>query len=183
MRQRLRPAYTPEELAEIYARPHDHTRWQDHLIRVAVTSAIAQYFVDEWETVADLSCGDAEIARSLGTASPVLGDLAPGYKYCGPIEQTIDEIPPVDVFICSETMEHLDDPDAVLVKIRQKAKQLVLSTPVDAWNEPNPEHYWAWSREDVEGMLKSAGWRPVLYNALDLRDMYSPYCFGIWVCT
>lgn len=182
MRQRLRPAHTPEELAEIYASPHQHTRWHDHRVRVSVTAAIARG-VKDVTSVADLSCGDGAIARAVNAETTILGDFASGYEYCGPVEETIDRIPAVDLYICSETLEHLDDPDMVLRKIRAKAKNLVLSTPVDAWNEVNREHYWAWSCEDVESMLTAAGWTPGVRNVLDMRRAWSPYCFGIWVCT
>ena len=182
MRMRLRPAYQPDELARIYPQPHDHTRWVDHLIRVDVTVALARGHVDQPATAADLSCGDAAIVKGLNPRRAYLGDYAPGYEIHGPIEETVTEIPRVDVYVCSETIARLANPKKVLKQIRGKAAALVLSTPVDNWNDPNPEHYWAWSRDDVEEMLTAAGWRVEIFNALDLRPLTGAYCFGIWCC-
>ncbi|WP_435601343.1 hypothetical protein [Streptomyces sp. C10-9-1] len=180
-RQRLRPAHTPEQLAEIYPRPHDHTRWRDHHVRVAATIALARG-IEQVASVADLSCGDGTIARAVGADTTILGDYAPGYEHHGPIEQTIHRITPVDLYVCSETIEHLDDPDLALRLIRDKARHLLLTTPVDNWGDTNIEHYWAWSRADVEAMLTAAGWTVQVTNILDMRGAWSPYCFGMWVC-
>lgn len=184
MRVRLREAYGPEKLAEIYAAPHRHAKWPDHQIRVAVTIQLAHSLVGNVPSAADLSCGDAAIVEALGITQTHLGDYAEGYEHRGPIEQTIEQIPHVDLFVCSETVEHLDDPDLVLKKIRTKTDALVLSTPVGAWNDAdrNPEHYHAWDREAVEEMLTAAGFRVVLYNELDLRPGGGEYSFGIWGC-
>lgn len=181
-RQRLRPAHTAEQLAAIYPQPHDHTRWRDHHVRVDATIALARG-IENVHSIADLSCGDAAIAKAVAAEVTILGDYAPGYDIQGPIEQTIINIPQVDLYICSESIEHLDDPDTVLKFIRSKARQLVLTTPVDNWGDANVEHYWAWSRADVEQMLTAAGWRIEVYNMLDMRlGPWSPYCFGMWVC-
>ena len=32
----LRPFYSAEELSGIYTQPYNHTRWEDHIIRVSV---------------------------------------------------------------------------------------------------------------------------------------------------
>jgi hypothetical protein len=182
-RQRIRPAHTPEELARIYATPHDHRRWRDHHLRVAMTIEVARWLAEDnaVRSAADLSCGNGAILSALPAASRHFGDFAPGYDLTGPIEDTIEQIPDVDLYVCSETLEHLDDPDKVLKAIRAKTRTLVLSTPVDAWDDTNPEHYWAWSRADVEEMLAAAGFEPVVYSALDFRAL-GPYYyqFGIW---
>lgn len=179
-RERLRPAYSAAELATLYRVPHDADRWRDHRVRVGVTTAIARGFEDVG-SVADLSCGNAEIARSLDAEVTILGDVAPGYGLMGPIEETLLVLPNVDLFICSETLEHLDDPEHVLRRIRQVTRYLVVSTPVDAWSDHgNPEHYWAWDREAVEAMFRAAEFDLVVYNALDMRPGWSPYCFGVW---
>lgn len=181
-RTRLRPAYTPEQLAELYAAPHDHTRWDDHRLRVAVTIETCRWVAarSDVRTVADLSCGDAAIARALHADRVILGDYAPGYDHTGPLEATIEEIDPVDLYVCSETLEHLDDPDTVLKQIRAKTRHLVLSTPVDAGQDANPEHYWSWDRQGVEAMLTAAGFTVDVYTALDLRPGGYYYSFGIW---
>jgi len=183
-RRRLRPAYSPDDLARMYAHPHDHTRWPDHRLRVAVTIAACQWVVGraDIQRAADLSCGDAAILRALDVPETILGDYAPGYAYTGPIEETIEQIDPVDLFVCSETLEHLDDPDTVLRKIRQKTTYLVLSTPVDALHDVNPEHYWAWTRQGVEDMLADAQFRVEAYTPADPRPADFYYLFGIWVC-
>jgi len=182
-RVRLRPAYTADELAKIYATPHDHTQWQDHLARVVMT---AQFVRTAAGTIrgdaADLSCGDGAILKSVDVeGGRLFGDYAPGHEYVGPIEETIDQIPGVDLFVCTETLEHLDDPDLVLKQIRGKARFLALSTPIGAWGDTNPEHYWVFSRAGVEDMLNAAGFSPHAFMELDYRPAGGDYTYGVWV--
>lgn len=182
-RIRLRPVYSEDALKALYARPHNHRRWRDHHIRVSVTTEMAHWLAaGPLDSAADLSCGDGAIVSALDvTGQTFLGDFAPGYPLTGHLEETLPQIPRVSMYICSETLEHLDDPDRMLKMIREKADLLVLSTPVDCWKDVNPEHYWAWSREAVEQMMQEAGWTPDVYMELDLR-MNGPYAFGIWGC-
>lgn len=185
MRVRLREMPTAEELAQLYAVPHDHRRWDDHRIRVDVTSALAHHITKKQAVVADLSCGDGTLAQRLAVthdAQIILGDYAPGYELTGPIEQTVEQIPDVDVFICSETIEHLDDPDAVLRQIRRKTKCLLLSTPDGETDTSNPEHVWGWDAEAVEKMLRDAGFSPVVHTTVDLRPGGDRYAYQIWMC-
>ncbi len=193
--ERLRPLPSPERLAELYAVPHDHRLYgRGHGERVEATIALAEGNLPEIErlSVADLSCGNGAIALALATNDDVhLGDVAalpaelPGTKYRGPIEETIHLIPDVDVgvFVCSETIEHLDDPGKVLALARSKADNLVLSTPLECWDDDNPEHLWAWDREGVEGLLKRTGWLPWAFVSVDSRTYGEPYLYGIWVAS
>jgi hypothetical protein len=197
VRSRLRPAYSPEELARLYAVPHRHDLWPDHVLRVNATTALGRELLGMLSTppaaIADLSCGDGTIARSLFQAvidsgaeegTLFLGDLAPGYVICGPIEETIRELPHADVFICTETLEHLDDPDAVLAMIRARAGALILSTPDSEPPGINAEHYWTWGTEDVRAMLVTAGWEPVLNrNVTWLDESNWRWAYQIWGCT
>jgi hypothetical protein len=178
VRVRLRPAYSPEELAELYAVPHDHTRWQDHLLRVDMTVQVTR-FMYKGGRVADLSCGSAAIPLAV-TPDPILGDIAPGYQYHGPIEQTIDSLQNVQLFICCETLEHLDDPDMVLRKIRAKTDTLVLSTPLGEFTDHNPEHYWGWDGMSLQWMVQDAGFTPVVQTALRFPEIN--VMFAIWGC-
>jgi hypothetical protein len=176
-------------LDQIYAQPHDSSKWLEHRVRVQVTAAFTDTFFEEvrgtTSSAADLSCGDGTLIRSLlKVHTRYMGDYAPGYEFCGPIEETIHKIPDVDLFLCTETLEHLDDPLIVLKWIRTKSYRLVLSTPIDAWDDVrNPEHYWAWDREYVEYLLQEAGYHVSAFMALDFRPI-SPvcYCFGVWGC-
>jgi hypothetical protein len=178
---RLRPKYTDEELAQVYQTPHSHTRWKDHRIRVNTTIATAKWFEDA-NSVADLSCGDAAIVNALDIETKFLGDYAPGYEYTGPLEETIEKIPDVDLYICSETIEHLDDPLAGLRQIRAKTKYLVLSTPNGEDNDDNPEHYWGWDDDGVRSMLLTAGFNPVVYQELNFTQPQYCYNYQIWGC-
>jgi hypothetical protein len=187
MRKRLRPMPDKATLDQLYSKPHDHTLWDDHRIRVDVTGALAHHLTPDKGVVADLSCGDAMIARRLSQshgARLILGDYAPGYEYTGPIEETIGKLADreADLFICSETIEHLDDPDAVLAAIRRKTGRLLLSTPDGEDDDHNPEHVWGWDAEAVEAMLGVAGFEPIVHTTVDLRHGGGEYAFQIWAC-
>lgn len=185
MRKRLRPMPTPRQLAELYAKPHDHSRWDDHIVRVDVSVAMACGLFGHGISVTDLSCGDGAIGTALArtnNARLTLGDFAPGWPITGPIEQTIEQIERTDLFVCSETIEHLDDPDAVLKRIRSKASMLLLSTPDGETGDDNIEHVWGWDSEAVGAMLKEAGWSPMIHTTLDLRPAGCAYAFQIWLC-
>lgn len=180
MRRQLRPFYTPEELKRVYAQPHDHTRWRDHEVRVMSTLAMT----DLWavDSVADLSCGNGWIIDRVRFARKKFkGDFAPGYELTGPIEETIHKIPNVDLYICSETIEHLEDPDEVLRLIREKTSHLVLSTPIGESDDGNPEHYWGWDEDDVHDMIKDAGFAVDAHTTL--RLCHYTYDFQIWACS
>lgn len=187
---RLREKHNESQLRRIYHTPHNHKRWPDHLLRVQVTAQVARWMAEGSYgeapvlRAADLSCGDGAILDAVDVVHKYYGDFAEGYTFTGPLERTLDELPAVGLYICAETLEHLDDPEAVLAQIRGVSERLVLSTPVDAWNDTNVEHYWAWSRDDVEVMLRSAGFRIRVYSSADFRMSYrSGYKFGIWGCT
>lgn len=184
MRLRLRAAPNDFEMMLLYPRPHVHTRWADHIIRVDETTRMAAMMLPHGGWVADLSCGDAAIARSLAEmhdAKLMLGDFARGYAHQGRIEETALNIPPdsVDLWILSETLEHLNDPELVLRLIRERARALVLSTPVDADGDTNAEHLWSWSSDDVAEMLEATGWTVQLHKVLE-HPAGGIYSFGLW---
>jgi len=183
--KRLRPLPSPDELAAMYPAPHDHRIYgRGHHERVEATIALAVENLTEAErgVVGDLSCGNGEIARRIATSPAVhLGDFAPGYEFHGPLEETLAQLDIVDVYVCSETIEHLDDPFGVLLAIREKAEFLLLSTPIGCWHDANGEHLWAWDREGVEQLLTSAGWALMAFDNVDSTEYGEPYNYGIWV--
>ena len=133
-------------------------------------------------SVADLSCGDAIIARNIEAKNYYLGDFAPGYEFQGAIDDTIDQIPNVDLFICSETIEHLDNPEATLRKIRAKTKWLIVTTPDGEKDNGNPQHYWGWDAEGVRELLEGAGFTPVIFNSLQFANPNLIYNYQFWGC-
>jgi hypothetical protein len=180
MIRRLRPAYPTSTLAQMYAQPHDASRFVDHQFRIADTIAAC---AGPWGSAADLSCGDGSILRAVDAQVKHFGDMAPGYAFRGPLESTLAFLSLVDLYICTETLEHLDDPGNALGLMRGKALHMVLSTPVEAWEDANPEHYWAWDRDGVEELLSQAGWRVDEYSTSDHRAAGFQYCYGIWLCS
>ena len=182
MIRQLRPFYTPEELSRVYSEPYDSTKWPDHVLRVQYTAKLLREM--DPESVADLSCGDGEIVRQSGVTCPVtLGDYNGDYFYKGPIEETIEQISPVDVFVLSETLEHVERPGHLLEAIFRKCGRLLLSTPCGEDNDINPQHYWGWDVDGVSELLTWAGWSPKdcheeLWQAFP--GGYNYYTFQIW---
>jgi hypothetical protein len=181
-RLQLRDLPDPGSLSRV---PYDHARWPEHVARVAHTAAILAAMVPA--SVADLSCGDGAVVTAAGlAASAILGDVAAGWPWCGLIEDTVTRIPAVDVFVCSETLEHVADPDWLLAAIRGKAARLLLSTPAGEGYRGNPEHVWSWDVADLEAMLTAAGWeqREVeLYTPPPASGSAAYYTYQIWVCS
>lgn len=181
MRLRLRPTYTDQQLAELYARPNDYTNWDDHRLRVELTFRFAKHYLPNVASVADLSAGATPLIQTIWPhARHYVGDFAhrPGYDFHGPIEQTIQLLPHVELFVSGETIEHLDDPDAVLREIRVRAAHLVVSTPNGETTDHNPEHYWGWDLDGVHEMLIATGWDPIGCLDMTVPGNHTQ----IWLC-
>lgn len=192
-RERVHPTYTDAEFAELYGLPWQQAEpWHPHLINCPnpwvaweLTIAMGKGF-GRVSSIADLSCGDGTVAKALADtwqAKLLLGDYAPGYKIQGPISETIHQIPMVDLFVCTNTIEHLEEPDRDLALIRQHCRGLLLSAPLEEWEEPSSGHYWAWDREAVEEMVVKAGFAVSGFVYVDLTPFWEPHVkHGIWAC-
>lgn len=182
----LRTPPTPAEAAAMYPRPHAHGGFgAGHDLRARTSVAVGSWLAEDCraETLADLSCGDGDIARGVLPARPgcvVLGDLAAGWPVCGPIERTLVDLAPVDVFVCTETLEHLADPGAVLASIRGKASRLLVSFPHRPDLDDNPEHVWQWTAGEARALLAAGGWEPLTWAHLVVPD--GPYSYSIVGC-
>lgn len=191
LRERVRH-FTVEQATDHYRSPHDaRALAPGHDLRVAATTWIARYLFwpNKPRSVADLACGNGEIACALGASLVYLGDIAPGYQIHGPLPDTLDMLgyaEPVDVIIFAETLEHLDDPDETLRRARPYARHLVASVPLyeHAEDEGNAEHTWVYDREGAEAMLTEAGWTPVLFAEVPAApgSTAPTYQSGIWGC-
>lgn len=191
MRVRLRDAY-PDPVAfyaERYPNGYDHTVWPDHVERVNATVRFAWENVLP-ESIADLSAGSyGFIARDLQSRTDTLdrpiwlSDLLriEGHADHGPVEETLGRIPLVDLLICSETLEHLDDPEAFLRRAREKCSRLLVTTPEGETDpDQNPEHYWGWDSDGVMDLLITCGWRPFAHQLF--TPSCGPYTFQMWIC-
>jgi 2-polyprenyl-3-methyl-5-hydroxy-6-metoxy-1,4-benzoquinol methylase len=188
---RFRAFPSKEELEAMYPVPHDHMKWQDHIARINVTTALGCSFpLPRGAVIADLSCGNGKLGKDLAqfnNALLFLGDFAPGYPLQGPIEETLPVLKEkldgrkIDLFICCETLEHLDNPDAVLADIHEVADRVLLSTPDGEKDDSNPEHIWAWDSEAIQLMIEEAGFTPKVHTILDLRPAGYMYSYQIWM--
>ena len=203
-RIRLREA-RPEGEAAYYARVYPggyrHDQWADHVERVQASADMIERYASQIRSAADLSCGDGAllnmISRHLTRA--VLGDLngVPASASVSCRARTLETIgatalpdslthmDPVDLFILSETLEHLDDPDDLLARLTRVSRYLFVSTPVaEAADSGNLEHYWSWDVTDVYDMLHAAGWEPLEQRTLrpeSTRDLPGAYRYQLWL--
>jgi hypothetical protein len=202
-RIRLRDARTAEAerayYAGVYPGGYRHDLWPDHVERVAASIELIRQYKNQVRTAADLSCGDGAIIRGLDLDTAYLGDLnglpewprQAGKSWIrplppGPLPDSLGNLPePVDLFVLSETLEHMDDPDDLLRQIRMFSRYLFLSTPInEVETSGNLEHYWSWGTNDLHQMLMDAGWTPLELRWLvpeSTRTLEHAYHYQLWM--
>jgi 2-polyprenyl-3-methyl-5-hydroxy-6-metoxy-1,4-benzoquinol methylase len=185
-----------------YQRIHDNFRHQAHVQRLFVTAGLLSSLVPV--SVCDPACGDASVVKVANTMRPIdwalLGDIsAPAIEgiadglgemvtiaYNGDIAACIEAIADkaprgrVDVIVLTETLEHMEDPDAILLLARQHADRLIASSPLMRLPniDGNPEHLWQWDDEGYRQMLVDAGWEPESFASLRVFPTF--YEFQLW---
>jgi hypothetical protein len=203
----------PEGEAAYYARTYPqgyrHDVWPDHVERVAASVAMIRRYAGNIRTAADLSCGDAAILRGCADMldGVTLGDVngvpwavredgawsraleAKGLwgLAAGALPESLDRLGQgmVDLFVLSETLEHMDDPDLLLGLITRRARYLFLSTPLAETPETgNPEHYWSWDQADIHEMFLNTGWTPLQLEVLkpvSTVSLPNAYTYQLWM--
>lgn len=190
MRKQLRPFWDDDKLAEIYRHPFEHTNWDAHVERVANTVFTTVETIEKLpaetfspKTIGDFAAGDGAIATRIGEhfeAKVILGDMTPRHDIVGPIERTLRNTRPVDLLVMTEILEHVKNPDMLLVIARRRARMLVLSTPLGEDDDRNEEHYWGWDDVAIREMLTAAGWTAVKqWNYTPECNDY--YTFQNWI--
>lgn len=134
-------------------------------------------------SLADMSAGDGRVPRSLAEYSgiePLLGDYTPGlYPYSGTYQQTVPMLPVVELFVSTNTVEHLNDPDGDLALIRTRCEKMLLVCPIDE-EDAGGQHLWYWTRGGVEDMFTAAGFQQEAYCELDENPVWEHFKFGMW---
>lgn len=179
MRYRTRGPLSTQELDALY-QDNDWSKFVQEERDTGTIELGTSLPAEEVRSIADLSAGGAGITPMIAAhydVVPILGDIGKryGYEITGAIEETIETIDTVDLYVCSETVEHLEDPDSVLAQIRTKTKRILVTTPI--WEEPHMVshgHLWTWRQDDVEEMLAVAGFTPETFVGVSL--------FGLWLC-
>lgn len=180
---RLRPKYGDEELAVIYDHMYDHVKWPEHMTRVNWTVSRLNRWIalqrPEIKKVVDLSCGDGAILNGVIASEKEYGDIVSAHHLTmisRPAEESVKLITG-DLLICSETLEHLDDPDAFLVDASQNFRYVAITTPLGEMNDYNWEHYWGWDLIGVNDMLQATQWYPLVEETLPLDH----YTYQFWI--
>jgi hypothetical protein len=193
VRRRTGPPFTREQLDESYRDPpppagYDHVnlascpnRWTFHNVCVAFGEGFGKV-----GSIADMSAGDGRIPRSLAAYSgiePLLGEYTDkyGYPYVGTLQETVPQLPVVDLYVCTNTVEHLNYPDTDLRLIRQHCRNLLLACPIDE-QDAEGQHLWYFTRRGVEDMFEAAGFQRSAYCELDESPLWEHFKFGIWAC-
>jgi len=171
---KLRRFYSPSVTTALYETTYDSTRWPEHVERIGRTASIAQSLIGQHDlrSVADLSCGD-------GTLVKQLFDVPVTYLRDGNILDDLGLIESVDLFVCTETIEHLEAPWTVLERIAEKTRWLVLSTPLN--EDPaigNYEHYWSFTADDVASLLHQSNFHNTALFILE--DPLWTYTYQVW---
>lgn len=171
--RKLRRFYSPSVEAAMYDHTYNSKRWPEHITRIEKTAAICQTLIDRYElkSVADLSCGDGSLIDKLSVHIKFARD--------GNIMDDMELIGQSDLFICTETIEHLREPWTVLERIAEKTRWLVLSTPLDEERGiDNYEHYWAFTTDDVATMLHHANFHHIALFVLQ-HETWN-YRYQVW---
>lgn len=192
-----------------YPEGYQHAVWPDHVERIAATVSFAAPWLDYYNitSLADLSAGDGALVRGLLAMAPrvhraYVGDLNPGPELSQgwnpakswvwvnqdptPLLSGMDQLDQhrkgeaVDLMVCSETLEHLDDPDAYLTRARFSARSILVTTPENETADDNAEHYWGWDSEAVSSMLHTAGWNTVDHKVFQPLTAQT-YRFQMWM--
>lgn len=179
--KKLRRFMTPAEFAKNYATQFNHRSHYSHVERIEHTVKIAQELIDKEgiKRIADFSAGDRAVVNGLhGYEDAWLHDITDDGVDI--VERLRAETFTYDLFICTETIEHVEQPWTLLEEIAPRTRWLLLSTPLD--EDPaknNWEHYWTFEATDIDDLLTQSGFVGRLVEAH--QPVGSPYTFQTWV--
>jgi 2-polyprenyl-3-methyl-5-hydroxy-6-metoxy-1,4-benzoquinol methylase len=149
----------------------NHLEQEEHWGRMSTAAELAHEAVALYElrSIVDLGSGD-------GGMLALLADLKVpswGYDLCPPnvaFAQTArhvrvryadflrDKIEWGDLAVCTEVLEHLEDPHGFVRRIAQHSRALVASSPsCESAAVHDPCHAWVWDMAGYRAMIEGAG--------------------------
>lgn len=180
--RKLRRFYGLEELRQVYGHPYQPHLHAEHTQRLEYTAMVADALINNHgiQTAADLSAGDRTLVHRLGGEARfdrvVTHDLSDDGR---DIFVALLELEPVDLFLLTETVEHLEAPWDLLEQVWWKTRWLLLTCPL---TEPpgtgNWEHYWSFDLVDLRAMLEQAGYVDLEVDTLSGSNW--TYTYQIW---
>lgn len=168
---------TAEFHADRETAPHLEQVFHQERLKTAAelaTKACRAYHI---ATVVDLGCGDGGLLSLLPDDLTSWGyDFQPSnvasaprrgvdVRYANFLE---DDIAYGELALCTECIEHLEDPHGFLERLSHNVRLLVCSSPMnetDEWHDTL--HAWAWDVEGYRAMLDSAG-----FDVLETREVW-----------
>lgn len=159
----------------VYRLAHDVARKSDARVIVDVGCGVATklnaVFGPKYDIYGIDQQSAVEACRSLHTRGTYLAE-----DFDRPTKQILGLVPRVDMVISSDVIEHLVDPDALLVYIRAIASPttpVVISTPervalhgADCVRPRNPAHIREWSRAEFRTYIEASGFAVVEHRTV-----------------
>lgn len=134
--------------------------------------------------VVDLGCGDGGLLQLLQSSRCGAGVIARGYDFqpsnaAGWGERGVraeslnfidnwSEVLHADVYVCTEVLEHLEDPHHLLRRVRARNAALVCSSPHDEHEGSiDASHNWAWDFPGYRALVDDADFDTVHHMTVD----------------
>lgn len=180
--RRFPPGESPVSTFE-YHRDRERAPHLEQPIHRARMDVALQMVLDSGaKHVVDLGCGDGGMLSLLAAADRGISargyDFAPANEIgwlergvmCYPLDfvNRWGEIPGADLYLATEVLEHLEEPEEVVRRVAQRGSMLVASSP---WGESaasiDGSHNWAWDMEGYADLFKRAGMRVLQHVKAD----------------
>ena len=179
--KKLRRFHNNEAQHSFYEHHFSHRSHESHISRVEHTIKIGQGLIDRVgiKTIADFSAGDRAIVMGLaGYEEAWLSDYSDDGVDI--LDRLREDTRTYDLFVCTETIEHVEQPWTLLEEIAKRTTWILLSTPLDEDpTENNWEHYWSFGADDVDDLLTQAGFDWSVVNVF--KPATGPYTYQIWI--
>jgi 2-polyprenyl-3-methyl-5-hydroxy-6-metoxy-1,4-benzoquinol methylase len=94
---------------------------------------------------------------------------------------TLERLDQVDAIVLTEILEHIENPDDLLMLAHNKARWLVASSPIvrEGVADHTMQHVWSFDMDGYREMLEGAGWKPKFWGTANCAD--HPYADGFQV--